>query len=164
MTSCDLNRFLRLHTCVQLHPATTEPPEPQMQKVYMPFWQHSSTSSSEAECRGVGGGGEGGRRRYAGNVQEVQVRWLLMALPDLQDLWRITSSTMYNPADSFSEPFPLQQHRPRSQTVQRSQFRDHSFERMQMRVNRGFTLIWKFQTDTMNWTIFDKFYNYTDLH
>lgn len=27
-----------------------------------------------------------GRRSYAGNVQEVEVRLLLMALPDLQDL------------------------------------------------------------------------------
>lgn len=46
----------------------------------------------------------GRRRRYSGNVREVEVRWLLMALPDPQDLWRIAPCAIYNPADSFSEP------------------------------------------------------------
>lgn len=67
---------------------------------------------------GLKGGGGGERRHYAGNVREVEVRWLLMALPDLHDLWRITSSTVHNPVDSFFEPLSLQLNTVGSQMVQ----------------------------------------------
>lgn len=47
----------------------------------------------------IGGGGRGWC--YAGNVVELE-SWLLMAVPDMQDLWRITSSNIFSsPVDSM---------------------------------------------------------------